>query len=401
MSFKGRLLIALWVVLLTPSLFAQSDSRLFSQAKAAEAEGRKEAALLFYRQLVRYYPESPYVDEALFLVGMYHYDSRNYFEADQVLREHTRRFPNSRFNKAAKDCLGRMQLRSLKDRADTLFDAGNLDAASILYQQYLDIDPENAEVKARLERMKKAQAEGVFGFEQLSRERKRLEEEKADLNRQVGMLDEQKKQLEIRRKAVEELNKVTVEKYEKQLAGVKAQVEMTQQEMANLRAELSGWRQRAILAETVKLSQPLAKRLAAVPDEKTLPRIAFEGGKPDPSPEEGEEQISNVLKEGFPTIVITQAKLDTDKKVRHVEAIVIADLKDTWPEGAKIKFRADFAAKQGKPAPDPAFVVIYYDNSDMEEIDEVSRSYKKRVLFTAEEDKVAGYEVSAFLVKTK
>ena len=399
MISKGCLSIAVSLVFLTPTLYAQTDGRLFSDARAAEAAGRKDAALLLYRQIIRDFPQSPYADESLFLIGQYYYDSRNYFEADQALREHTRRFPQSRFNKTARESLARIQLRSLKDRADALFDDGKLDAASILYQQYLEIDPENAEVKARLERMKKVQEEGTFAFEQLGRERKRLEQEKADLNRQLGVLEEQRKQVEIQRKKAEDLNKVTIEKYEKLLAAANSQVETMKQQMTVLRNELNGWRQRAVLAEAVKLTQPLAKRFNPVPGEKPLPRIAFEGDKPDPSPEEGEEHISNVLREGFPAVVITEAKLDTEKKVRHVEAIVIADLLEAWPEGAKIKFRVDFVGKDGKPASDP--VVRYYDDSDMEEIDEATKSYRKRVLFTSEEDKVAGYEVSAFLVKTK
>ena len=401
MTAKTLLLTFLCLFLLSASAYSQVDTRLYSEAKAAEAEGKTDMAFLLYRQIVTRYPDSKYVEEAQFLIGKYYYGSRNYVAADKTFRDHLRKFPHSRFSKEINDYLARMQRRSLKDRADTLFEEGKLDAASVLYHQYLEIDPDNAEVKARIEQIKEVQKAAHFGFEQINRERKKLEQEKADLNRQIQSLEEQRKKIQAMRQEAEELNKTTVARYEKQLASVHSQVESLKNEMSQQQRELDGWRQRAVLAEAMKLSQPLPKRFKPVPGETPLPRIIFEGEKKDPSPEEGETQVTDIFREGFPVVVLTQAKLDAQQNLRHIEAIVSADLISSWPSGARIKFRVNFIGKEGQPAPDPAFIVRYYGAPDMEEIDETTRSYRKRVLFTAEEDKVERYEVSAFLVRSQ
>ncbi len=380
---------------------AQTVSQLFNDAKSAEAAGKTDRAFLLHRQIVRQYPDSQYAEESLFFIAKYHYDSRNYLDAEQTFSEHVRRFPNSRFRKDADDFLARIRLRSLKERADALFEEGKLEPASILYKQYLEIDPANAEVKVHLEQITKTLQQVHFGFEQLQRERSKLEQEKADVKLQVKQIEGQRKQIEIERKKAEELTKVTVESYEKKLVEVNGQIETLKSETASIQAELKKWRQRAIIAEAAKLSQPFPKRYQPVADEKALPRVAFEGQKTDPSPETGETQISEVLREGFPIVVITAAKLDSKENVRHVEAVVCADLVSPWPQGAKMKFRVDFTGKEGQPAAAPTFVVRYYDVSDMDEIDETTGGHWKRALFTIEENKVAGYEVSAFLVKTQ
>jgi tetratricopeptide (TPR) repeat protein len=401
MKTKACVVTALFFVSFACAAYSQADKKLFTEAKGAEAAGKKDLALLLYRQILQLYPNSTYVEESHFLVGEYHYDSRNYFEADQTFRDFVKKFPQSRFNKPARDYLAKIRLRSLKDRADALFEEGKLAPASALYQQYLQVDPDNAEVKTQLEQITKTLQEVHFGFEQLHREQNKLELEKKEFARQLAILDEQKKEIEALQNKALEMNKATVEKYEKQLAEIGTQVNAMNDHIVKLQTELNGWRRRAEIAEAARLSQPLPRRFKSVPEEKELPSIAFEGGKKDPSLEEGEVQVLDVLREGFPAVVITQAKLDADNNVLHVEAVVGADLTSSWPEGAKMKFRVDFVGKEGQPAPEPAFAVRYYQASDMDEISEDNNSYKKRVVFTVEQNRVSRYEVSTFLVKSK
>ncbi len=401
MTMKAIFLTVVCLTVFVGSACAQTPAQLFSEAKAAEASGKRDTAFLLYRQIVRQYPESQHAEEALFLIAQYHYDARNYFDADQAFRDHLRMFPQSRYGKEINSYISKIRLRSLKDRADSLFAEGKLGPASILYEQYLQNDPDNAEVKSQLERITQTQQQVHFGFEQLHRERKKLEEERAELSRKINVLEDQQKQVLAMKKQAEEMNKTTVARYEQQLAAVSSQAQSLEKGIADLVQELRRWRQRAVLAEAIKLSQPLPRRFEPVAGEKATPQIIFEGARRDPSPEQNEAQVSNMLREGFPVIVVTEVKLDTQSNLRHVETVVIADLNSSWPDGAKLKYRVDLTAREGKPAPDPAFIVRYYDVSDMDEIDESTKSYRKRILFTVEEDKVSRYEVSAFLVKSQ
>jgi hypothetical protein len=294
-----------------------------------------------------------------------------------------------------------MQMGSLKERADRLFEQGKLDAASALYQQYLEIDPNNEEVKAQIELIKKTQKEMQFGFEQLARERKKFEQEKEAFQKELAQLETKRKEAESLHKQAMEMNTVTVEKYEKRLETASSQMEALNTRIASLEMELQGWRERAVLAEATKLSQPLGGRLSPLPRGEQLPRIAFGGGKSDPSPAEGEVQITDSLREGFPSVVITEEKLDTKKNLRNVEAVVSLDLSSPWQEGAKMKFRVDIVAEKGQPAPGQPLLVRYFDVSDMDEIEESINSYRKRLIFTAQEKLTERYEVSAFLVQTQ
>ncbi|NQT83503.1 hypothetical protein HQ563_10785 [bacterium] len=401
MMKRALVLTALLGLCFSPGAFCQSAAGLFAEAKAAQAAGKRDVAFLFHRQVLRQYPDSQYAEESEFLVGQYYYDTRNYFNASQTFQGFIRKYPRSRFGKAAKAYLARIQLGSLKERADRLFEEAKLGPASVLYQQYLEIDPDNLEVKARLEQIKKTQQELHFGFEQLNRERRKFEQEKDTLTRQIAELEGQRKQVLTLQKQALELNKVTVEKYEKRLALISTQTESMNVRIAELEKEVAGWRRRAVLAESEKLSRPLSKSLKPLPEGTKPPLIVFEGGKADPSPGEGETQVSDIVREGFPAVVVTGAKLDTKKNLRHVEAIVSVDLNSPWPEGAKMKFRVDFVAKAGQPTPDPEFLVRYFDVSDMDEMEQTTNSYRKRVLFTAQEKLTMRYDISAFLVTTK
>jgi hypothetical protein len=390
-----------WCMLLAPEGRCQSARELFAEAKTAEAEGKKDVAFLLYRQLLRQYPESGHAEEALFLVGQYYYDFRNFFDADQTFREYLKKYSRGAFSKPSREYLGRIRLRSLKERADNLFEEGKLGPASVLYHQYLKIDPDNAEVQAQLKQITETLQEVHFGFEQLHREQKELELEKKELARRTALLEEKGKELQKARKEAEELAKATAARYEERLALLNEEVLAVNKRMAGLHKELNGWRARATIAEAVGLSEPFPGNFKSSPGEKELPLFVFGGGKSDPFPEEGEAPVADVAREGFPAVVITQSKMDAKKKMRQVEAVVSADLNSAWPEGMKLKFRVDFVGKEGKPAPDPQFVVRYYEASDMDDINQANKSYKKRVVFAAEEERVSRYEVSAFLVRTE
>jgi tetratricopeptide (TPR) repeat protein len=398
---KIGLLLPLCLILVAHAAGTQTARQLFNQAKAEEAAGRRDVAFLLYRQIVRQFQDSPRVQESLFLIGQYYYDARNYFDADQTFRAHLRRFPQSRFKKDIQDYLAKIHRRSLKDRADALFEEGKLGPASVLYEQYLRIDPENAEVKEHLDQINKSMKQVHFGFEQLERDRKKLDLEKADLNRRIEMLEEQRKQVLALQRKAEELNQAIVQKYEKQLADAKSQLQTLEQGMSELQDEVNEWRQRAVLLEGTKLSQPLPSEFEPTLEDRFLPRVIVEGVPGDSSLEEGEVGVSDVLREGFPVVVITASKLDAKENVRHVEAVVSAELTSQWPQGAKLKFRVDFIGKEGQPEPDPKSIVRYYNQFDMDDIDDAKRAYRKRVVFTAEEDKMARYKVNAYLVKSQ
>jgi tetratricopeptide (TPR) repeat protein len=398
---KATILLVLCSMLLASSVFAQTAERLYAEAKASEASGKSDVAFLLYRQLVRQYPESAYADESLFLIGQYYYESRNYVDATKAFGEHQQKFPKSQFKQPIQDYLARMSLRSLKERADGLFEEGKLGPASVLYQQYLKVDPENLQVQERLKQITQTMQDVQFGFEQLNRERKKLEEEKADLNRSSNRLEAEAKRIQALEKSAQELNKSTVAEHEKQIASLETQMKDIRQETADMTAQMKAWRQRALIAEALELTEPLPKRFQETPDAKSLPEIVFAGRKEDPAPQQGEVQVTAALQADFPVVIVTEAKLDSSKNTRHVEAIVIADLASPWPQGARMKFRVDFVGKAGQSSLDPAFLVRYYEPSDMDEINETTKTYRKKVLFTVAEGKVESYQVSAFLVKNE
>lgn len=398
MTTSLRFIIALFVLLIAVEAIGQTVSQLYDQAKAAEASGKRDIAFLLYRQIVRQYPESVQAENALFEIGQYYYNAHNYVEADKAFRSHLTRFPDSRLNKEVQDYRAKMNLRSLRDRADTLFESGKLEPASVLYEQYLQIDPENAEVKLRLEQITRSMKQVHLGYEQLERERKGFEAEKAELNRRVEQLEDQRKEVLALQKQVEELNQGTIAKYEKQLSDVGDQLQAMNQELAHLRKEATEWRQRAVILDATKLCQPFPADFKPTLEDRFLPQAIFTGPGEDTHLEQGEAQVLDVLREGFPMVILTSSKLDPKTSLRHFEAVIGAELTAAWPEGAKLKFRVDITGKEGQPQPDP--VVRYYDAFDMDEIDTSARRYKKRVVFTAEEAKMATYEVAAFLVKS-
>lgn len=399
MTASLRFMIALFVLLIAVEAVPQTASQLFDQAKAAEISGSKDVAFLLYRQIVRQYPESAQADDALFQIGKYYYNARNYVEADKAFRSHLTRFPDSRLNKEVQDYVARINLRSLKDRADTLFESGKLQPASVLYEQYLQIDPGNAEVKLRLEQITKSMKQVHLGYEQLERERKGFEAEKVELNRRVQQLEDQRREVLALQKQAEELNQVTVEKYEKQLKEVAGRVQAMNQQLAHLQKEATEWRQRAVILDATKLCQPFPAEFKPTLEDRFLPQAIFVAPGKDTHQEKGEVQISEVLRDGFPMVILTSSKLDPKTNLRHFEAAIATELTAAWPEGAKLKFRVDITGKEGQPPPDP--IIRYYDAFDMDEIDTSARRYKKRVVFTAEEAKMAKYEVAAFLVKTQ
>jgi tetratricopeptide (TPR) repeat protein len=401
MTRKFRLVVALCVVFSASAASAQTATQLFTQAKSEEAAGKRDVAFLLYRQIARQHTDSPYVEESLFSIGQYYYDSRNYFDADQTFRDHLHRFPNSRFEKDIREYLARIHLRSLKDRADALFEEGKLGPASVLYNQYIQIDPENVEVKERLDQITATLKQVHFGFEQLEKERKELELEKAELNRKTQMLEDQRNQTLALQKKVEELNQATIEKYDKRLAEVNNQLQSSQQTMSKLQGEVREWRDRAVLQEAIRLSQPLPEAFKPTLEDKFLPSIIVEGVGGNLPLEAGEVEVPNILRGGFPVVVITASKLDPKTNVRHVEAVVSAELTSPWPKEAKLKFRVEFTGKEGRPQPDPSTIVRYYNDFEMDEIDDARKAYRKRVVFTAEEAKIAKYKIDACLVKSQ
>ena len=399
MTASLRLMIALFALLIAIEAVGQTASQLYDQAKAAEASGNRDIAFLLYRQIVREYPESVQAENALFEIGQYYYNARNYVEADKAFRSHLTRFPDSRLNKEVQDYLAKINLRSLRDRADTLFESGKLEPASVLYEQYLQIDPGNAEVKLRLEQITRSMKQVHLGYEQLERERKGFEAEKVELNRRVQQLEDQRKEVLALKKQAEELNRITIEKYEKQLSEVAGQLQAMNQELAHLQREATEWRQRAVILEASKLCQPFPAELKPTLEDRFLPQAIFAGPGKDTHLEQGEVQVVDVLREGFPMVILTSSKLDPKTSLRHFEAVIGAELTAAWPEGTKLKFRVDITGKEGQAPPDP--IIRYYDAFDMDEIDTSARRYKKRVVFTAEEAKMAKYEMTAFLVKTQ
>jgi TolA-binding protein len=99
------------------TVFAQNEGWLYGSAIKESRAGNKEFAFLQLFSLVRTYPGSKYLENALFAIGEYHFQNNNSIDASDVFSQILEKFPDSKSTVFAMAYL----LRIAQDR-----DAGEL-----------------------------------------------------------------------------------------------------------------------------------------------------------------------------------------------------------------------------------------------------------------------------------
>ena len=91
------LIIFLFFMLLSHYvLYAASSKDIYKLAVKSALQKNKEFAFMYYRQLLRDYPQSPYAMEALFGEGEYFFFIPDYDQAYKLFDEYIRRYPDSK-----------------------------------------------------------------------------------------------------------------------------------------------------------------------------------------------------------------------------------------------------------------------------------------------------------------
>lgn len=77
-------------------VFAETDSWLYSEAVKEANQGNYEFAFLHLHSLARSYPESKYLEDALFTIGEHHFTGNNSSGAVEAFSQLLEKFPDSK-----------------------------------------------------------------------------------------------------------------------------------------------------------------------------------------------------------------------------------------------------------------------------------------------------------------
>ncbi len=81
---------------LSNSIFASEQGRLYNSARAEAGIGNKDFAFSLLSSLVREYPESKYLENALFAIGEYHFSHNNLPDSAAAFSRILEEFPDSK-----------------------------------------------------------------------------------------------------------------------------------------------------------------------------------------------------------------------------------------------------------------------------------------------------------------
>jgi len=140
---------------------AGEDALAYKQAKNYLKEGQDDLAFLKFRGIVKRYPASKYADEALFRMGEYYFNVKEFYNAESNLRKHLELYPESRFNDKVKNYLQKIKLPDLVDEGDKAFEKGSFDEAYQLYKEAWNIDNSNSDLKRKIEICKEKLISGL------------------------------------------------------------------------------------------------------------------------------------------------------------------------------------------------------------------------------------------------
>jgi outer membrane protein assembly factor BamD (BamD/ComL family) len=110
-------IIAYGVILATPNTaYSKEDRKLYFQGMKAARGGELDFAFINFFRLVEFFPDSEFLEDALFATGEYYYLVKDYYDARRTFRRFVDEYPNSKSKIFALIYL--LEIGRLKDRGE-------------------------------------------------------------------------------------------------------------------------------------------------------------------------------------------------------------------------------------------------------------------------------------------
>lgn len=88
MNKLKRLLLLIFLILLSFNrVYSAEDGKLYLQGTRAARQGKFGFAFMYFSMLVRDFPDSKFVNDALFSTGEYYFAMRNYMDAKRAFQQ--------------------------------------------------------------------------------------------------------------------------------------------------------------------------------------------------------------------------------------------------------------------------------------------------------------------------
>jgi len=402
----GALAVALIIGLCAFGALAVGPKALYKEGKKRLDAGNGDMALMYFRELLRDYPDSACSDDAHFLVAGYYMDTRNYFQANKELRSHLSSYPDSPHSDKVRAMLAEMEVLGLEARAVKAMESSEYRVAKVLWEDVLTKDPNNVVAKRKLAECERIIERLDFQKQQLEREKARIEAESKSIAKLLQEARQQREEAERIRAEAKEMDDKTRAKYEAVLAEANKLSLELEKRISQLEADLKVWRDRARKYEARLLNEPDIGPLEGIAAGQDLPRIIFEGPEADSFPEKKEQQVAGILLDASPSAVLVGEFMNRETNVLKAEVVVGLDLIKPWPKETEhlLKVRIDFKkiSTDGSTPQDAPSRTAYYTLADMDEVDIRNSAYRKKLIIAVDKNTIDTYSVAAYFVrKTK
>jgi tetratricopeptide (TPR) repeat protein len=406
MRFLSALIVVLAVVVSAPEAWATSPGSLYRDGKERLEAGKADMALLHFRELLRDYPNSPYAEDAHFLVASYYMQTRNFFEADRWLREHRSRYPESPHGEQVVAMLNELEVLGLEARGTKAMERSEYRIAKILWEDVLAKNPDHALAKRKLAECERMIERMDYEKRQLETQKRRIEDESKAIAKLLEEARRQREEAERIRTQAEQMDETTRAKYEAALGEANKLSLELEGRIRDLETDLKLWRDRARKYEARVLGEPDISPLEGIATAADLPKIIFEGPEADPFPEPDEQQVAGLVVAASPSVVLVGELMNRETNVLKAEVVAGVDLEQPWPKESThlLKVRIDFHGPAGDDGTAPLLSskTIYYTLADMDEVDTRNRAYRKKIIIAVDKNTVDTYSVAAYFVaKTK
>ncbi len=399
----GAVAMALVIGLCAVGAWAGGARSLYRKGKARLDSGRNDMALLYFRELLRDYPDSSYADDAHFLVASYYMESRDYFQAGTELHEHLRCYPDSPHTNEVLGMLAKIEVVDLEAKANRAMAASEYRVAKVLWEDVLVQAPDHAVAARKLAECERILKRMDYQRRQLELAKEKIEAESREIAKLLDESRRQRAEADRIRAEAKEMDEKTRTKYDAALAEADRLSDELQERVELLEADLKLWRDRARQYEARLLTAPDIGPLQEIAGAQEFPKVIFEGPEADPSPEPDEQQVVGLLLGASPSVVLVGELVNRETNVLKAEVVVGVDLNKPWPTGTlhRVKVRIDFKAigdDSDAPSPVPP-KTVYYTLADMDDVDTRNRAYRKKLIIAVDKNTIDTYSVAAYFVK--
>ncbi len=398
---KKLFITVLTLFIIQISLCAAADKyeKILEKGKKFLSSGEKDRGFLYLRQVIHEAPQSIYADEAQFLIAEYYFQVKNYFQAQKEFKTHLTKYPDSSSREKSLQYLSKIEVKVTEEQANRACEEGDYEKAESLLTEILKRDPENAFAKKKLEEIQEIL--GKTGYAgSISGDGKKGSQQSKLLAAAYEEISKLKLELETTKQEAKNTVDQMQKKYQKLLNESNMKNNELELKIEQLEADLQTWRQRAKEYEAKILADSNLKELT-----DDTEKIIFEGYQKDPHLAADEQQVTDPVLEKSPSVVLLGEYLDTKTNVLKAEIVASVDLETEWKATSNylLKLRFDFngIAENDGDTKKINPKIVYYDLFDMDDVNMLNHSYRKKVIVAMDKNEVKGYNVSAFFIRKK